>query len=157
MSETESADTERRPHDLQPFIDQADLAVAALREIADARQIGAFLRAEAEADPDACTLRFASDVPGYPHWEWVAVLGRADASSIPTVLEVGLMPGEGALVPPAWVPWSERFAEYQAARAESADEESTDDAETATEGEASPEAAGETAVESSETVEDVVE
>ncbi|WP_051224732.1 DUF3027 domain-containing protein [Pseudoclavibacter soli] len=122
--------------DLQAFIDQAPLAQAALQEIADARQIGALLRAEAEADPNACTLRFASDVPGYPHWEWAAVMGRADASAIPTVLEVGLLPGEGALVPPAWVPWSERFAEYKAARAEQPDEESPEDAEAASDTEA---------------------
>lgn len=142
MSETDSAMADEHAQDLQAFIDQAPLAQAALQEIADARQIGALLRAEAEADPNACTLRFASDVPGYPHWEWAAVMGRADASAIPTVLEVGLLPGEGALVPPAWVPWSERFAEYKAARAEQPDEESSEDAEATSDAEAASDGEG---------------
>jgi hypothetical protein len=30
----------------------------------------------------------------------------------PTVLEVGLLPGEGSLVAPDWVPWADRLEEY---------------------------------------------
>ena len=34
----------------------------------------------------------------------------------PSVLEVELMPGEGALLSPDWVPWIDRLAEYEAAQ-----------------------------------------
>ena len=33
------------------------------------------------------------------------------------MLEVELMPGDGALIAPDWLPWAERLAEYQAAQA----------------------------------------
>ncbi|WP_192497750.1 DUF3027 domain-containing protein [Pseudoclavibacter sp. CFCC 13611] len=143
------------------FLAQEAAARSALAEIAPRRQIGALLRADPEPDENVFTLRFASDVPGYPHWEWAAVLGRVDAESTPTVLEVGLMPGEGALVPPAWVPWSERFAEYKAQHdddsddsddsddvddadsRDDADEDSTADAESQSDGDAESESADE--------------
>ncbi|MCD7101781.1 DUF3027 domain-containing protein [Pseudoclavibacter sp. 13-3] len=125
------------------FLAQEAAARSALAEIAPARQIGALLRADPEPDENVFTLRFASDVPGYPHWEWAAVLGRVDAVSTPTVLEVGLMPGAGALVPPAWVPWSERFAEYKAQHDDDSDEDSTADAESQSDGDAESEAADE--------------
>lgn len=120
----DAADAAGDPAD---FIASEAVARAALAEIAPDRQIGRLLRADPEADPQVWTLRFASDVPGYPHWEWAAVMGRPDATAAPTVLEVGLMPGEGALVPPKWIPWSERFAEYRAVH-ERGDEDRDDDA-----------------------------
>ncbi|KAB1657623.1 DUF3027 domain-containing protein [Pseudoclavibacter sp. CFCC 11306] len=138
------------------FLAQEAAARSALAEIAPRRQIGALLRADPEPDENVFTLRFASDVPGYPHWEWAAVLGRVDAESTPTVLEVGLMPGEGALVPPAWVPWSERFAEYKAQHDDDSDDvdsrddsdiDSTADAESQSDGDAESEAADEPMIE----------
>ncbi|WP_192496564.1 DUF3027 domain-containing protein [Pseudoclavibacter sp. CFCC 13796] len=138
------------------FLAQEAAARSALAEIAPRRQIGALLRADPEPDANVFTLRFASDVPGYPHWEWAAVLGRVDAESTPTVLEVGLMPGEGALVPPAWVPWSERFAEYKAQHDDDSDDvdsrddsdiDSTADAESQSDGDAESEAADEPMIE----------
>ena len=42
-------------------------------------------------------------------------LAFADAQTEPTVLELEQLPGEGALVPPEWIPWRDRFAEYRAA------------------------------------------
>jgi hypothetical protein len=35
----------------------------------------------------------------------------------PTVMEAELMPGEGALLAPDWVPWAERLEDYRAAQA----------------------------------------
>lgn len=55
------------------------------------------------------TLRFAADMPGYPGWEWHAVVACADGSSDVTVNEVALVPGSGqALQAPKWVPYAER-------------------------------------------------
>jgi hypothetical protein len=38
----------------------------------------------------------------------------------PTVLEAELLPGEGALLAPDWVPWSERLEDYKEAQAAAA-------------------------------------
>ncbi|APT93032.1 hypothetical protein CPHO_09210 [Corynebacterium phocae] len=55
------------------------------------------------------THRFAARVPGYPGWEWHAVLAHADGSVDVTVNEVALVPGRKALQAPDWVPYSQRL------------------------------------------------
>jgi hypothetical protein len=47
--------------------------------------------------------------PGYPGWQWSVTVVRASRARVVTVSEVTLVPGEGALLAPAWVPWSERI------------------------------------------------
>src|SRR5206468_12931732 len=47
--------------------------------------------------------------PAYRGWRWAVTLARAPVSTEPTVEEVVLLPGEDALLAPAWVPWSERL------------------------------------------------
>jgi hypothetical protein len=42
-----------------------------------------------------------------------------------TVLETELMPGEGALLAPDWVPWSQRLEEYRAAQAAAGEPDET--------------------------------
>ena len=59
---------------------------------------------------DSATHRFAAVMPGYAGWEWVVTLVRAPEDSGPSIADVVLLPGEGALVAPAWVPWQERVA-----------------------------------------------
>ena len=96
------------------LLDAHDIAVAALREVTPASTIGdpAGYRVEAEG---VVSLRFENRLAGYPGWFWTVSLARlADAE--PTVLEVELLPGDGALLAPDWVPWAERLADYQAAQ-----------------------------------------
>ncbi|WP_342319264.1 DUF3027 domain-containing protein [Corynebacterium mayonis] len=59
---------------------------------------------------NVATHRFAADVPGYPGWEWNAVLACATGSKWITVNEVALVPSPSgeALEAPDWVPYSER-------------------------------------------------
>ena len=47
--------------------------------------------------------------PAYRGWRWAVTLARSPLSTEPTVEEVVLLPGEDALLAPAWVPWSERL------------------------------------------------
>lgn len=91
------------------------LARRALCEVAEEEQVGGLQRIDV-AEDGVCMLRFAADVPGYPGWMWAAAVTRVEGHA-PTVLEVELLPDEGALVPPHWVPWSQRFAEYRERRA----------------------------------------
>lgn len=120
-----------------------ELAREALADITDARTIGADDGHEAH-EAHVLTLFFECRLAGYPGWRWAATLARIDETTAPTVLEVELLPGEGAVVAPEWVPWSERLAQYresqarqaadeaaaaEAAAAELADEDEVDPAE----------------------------
>lgn len=105
-----------------------DVALAALKEITPAASIGA--PAGHIVEPDGVvSLMFANTLPGYPNWFWTVSLARIEGEE-PTVLEVELLPGEGALLAPEWVPWAVRLADYQAhqaiARAEAAATEGED-------------------------------
>ena len=97
------------------LIEAHDLALAALHEITPASTVGALAGYTLE-DDGAVSLRFANTMPGYPNWFWTVSVAAVEGAE-PTVLEAELLPGEGALLAPEWVPWAERLAEYQAAQA----------------------------------------
>ena len=63
------------------------------------------MRAEDEL---VLTHAFAAAVAGYVGWHWAVSVARAVGSEHVTVDEVVLLPGDGALIAPAWVPWDER-------------------------------------------------
>ena len=54
------------------------------------------------------TEAFACAAGAYRGWHWAVVLAPSPTEPGATVCEVVLLPGEEALVAPAWVPWSER-------------------------------------------------
>lgn len=91
-----------------------DLALAALHEITPADTVGPAAGYTAE-EGGAVSLRFHTRLAGYPGWFWTVTVAVVDGSE-PTVLEVELLPGDGALLAPDWVPWATRLAEYQAAQ-----------------------------------------
>ncbi|GAA3644446.1 hypothetical protein GCM10022200_30680 [Microbacterium awajiense] len=101
------------------LLEAHDLALAALKEITPDETIGvaAGYRAEAEG---VVSLRFENRLGGYPGWYWTVSVARVEDAE-PTVLEAELLPGDGALLAPDWVPWAERLAEYQAAQAAAAE------------------------------------
>lgn len=53
--------------------------------------------------------RFASTAAGYRGWHWTVTVARVSRSKTVTVCEVELLPGDDALLPPAWLPWAERL------------------------------------------------
>lgn len=86
-----------------------EVATTALREITEQhtyRLPPTITRGDAVA-----TVEFASSQPGYPGWSWTVSVSDV-AEMPPTVLELELLPGEGALVAPEWVPWADRMEEY---------------------------------------------
>jgi hypothetical protein len=91
-----------------------DIARAALTEITTAESIGDVTSEVNEGD-GAITVTFAAAMAGYPGWHWTVSLAHLDGEE-PSVLETELMPGEGALLAPDWVPWSERLADWEAAQ-----------------------------------------
>lgn len=50
-----------------------------------------------------CLLR------GYESWHWVTSLYHDEENGIWTVNETSLAPSQGAILPPPWIPWSERL------------------------------------------------
>ncbi len=94
---------------------QEDVARAALTEISPAGTVGDLLERIADEDGTA-TLRFASTLSGYPGWHWSVSVAETPGEE-PTVMEAELMPGDGALLAPDWVPWAERLEDYRAAQA----------------------------------------
>ena len=54
------------------------------------------------------THLFECSLPGYRGWFWFATLSRAPRSRVATICEVGLLPGDDALIAPDWVPWADR-------------------------------------------------
>jgi hypothetical protein len=90
--------------------EQLALALAALNEITTPETIGAIVSSTVE-DDGTLTLRYASELAGYPAWQWNVSMATLEGSA-PSVLEAELIPTEGALLAPEWVPWSVRLAEF---------------------------------------------
>ena len=87
-----------------------DLARRALEEAAGGAEssVGEHLAATVE-EQRLITHLFACTMPGYRGWRWAATLSRPPRGRTATVCEIGLLPGEEALLAPAWVPWADRL------------------------------------------------
>ncbi|PCE14758.1 DNA primase [Microbacterium sp. SZ1] len=109
-----------KPDADERLLDAHDLALAALREITPASTIGPAAGYLVE-DDGSVSLRFENRLAGYPGWYWTVTVARVEDEE-PTVLETELLPGDGALLAPEWVPWAERLAEYRAHQAELAEQ-----------------------------------
>lgn len=55
------------------------------------------------------TQYFECTQDGYPGWRWAVTVVHADAQDGATVDEIVLLPGEAAIIAPAWVPYRERI------------------------------------------------
>ena len=99
------------------------LALEALAEITPPDTVGAPTGREV-AENGVVTLTFAAAMSGYPGWHWTVSLAEVDGLE-PTVLELELLPGDGALLAPEWVPWSARLEEYRAAQAAAGETDET--------------------------------
>ena len=90
-----------------------DQACAAAVDLARARRsmdehVGEHLGAVAEGER-VVTHFFECTLPGYRGWRWAVTVARAPRSKHVTVCETVLLPGDDALLAPAWVPWHERL------------------------------------------------
>lgn len=89
---------------LEAAVDLAREVVAEVSEHGVGEHLGFYLEGDRVG-----THRFAALEPGYVGWHWAVVMSRAPRSRTATVSEVELLPGRGALLAPAWLPWSERL------------------------------------------------
>lgn len=83
-----------------------DVARRVAREAAG-QKVGPHLGVEVD-DELVLTHSFVSNDPAYVGWRWAVTLSRVEGQDEVTVDEVVLLPGDGALLAPEWLPWSER-------------------------------------------------
>ncbi len=90
------------------------IARQALGEITHVANVGG-LRDIVVTD-DVATVRFSTTQGGYPGWYWTVAVA-VNPGMQPSVLETELIPAEGALTAPDWVPWADRLDDYLAQQA----------------------------------------
>ena len=86
-----------------------DLAREAAHAIAEDGTVGEHLGMEM-VDERLATHYFACTAKAYPGWRWAITVARVPRGKVATVCETNLVPGEGALLAPEWVPYAERLA-----------------------------------------------
>ncbi|WP_309125001.1 DUF3027 domain-containing protein [Kocuria sp.] len=122
------------------LVDSVAAARTAVEEIAEPGQIGEGHHVRIEEDR-LVTHLFECALPGYRGWNWFASLARAPRSRTVTVCEVGLLPGDDALLAPEWVPWAERVSPEEKALEDAAELEEAAERELAEQDDAEAEAA----------------
>ena len=148
----------RRTSKVDEILEAAkDVALQGVREITPDHNIGLVHHVRPEEERLSTHL-FECTMPGYRGWFWFATLSRAPRSKVATICEVGLLPGDDALIAPDWVPWADRVrpedleqessADSSEANAEEKVEEKTEEPEASAE--ASEESTAENGVESAE-------
>lgn len=85
-----------------------DLALKAAEQTAWPSKVGEHLSVVSEGDRVA-THYFGCLDHGYRGWRWAVTVARASRAKNVTVSEVSLLPGDEAVMPPAWVPWLDRL------------------------------------------------
>ncbi|MCW4466491.1 DUF3027 domain-containing protein [Glutamicibacter sp. MNS18] len=126
----------RKPKLDTVLAEAVDTARQALAEIAVDSEIGDYCGASVEGER-LVTHRFISHRDGYRGWTWFVTLARIPRAKAKdaTVCELGIIPGEDALLAPAWVPWADRLAqdEIDAAQREGEQTDTASDSPAVTE------------------------
>ncbi|EJN85482.1 PF11228 domain protein [Actinomyces naeslundii str. Howell 279] len=103
-----------------------ELARHALEEITDPITVGEYLAAAPNAER-LVTHLFDCTLSGYRGWRWAVTLSRVPRSRTATVCEMELLPGEEALLAPAWVPWADRLEPGDITRSDRLPRKETDE------------------------------
>jgi len=121
----------RPKKEVKPKFDVKAFAEAEAKAVAGSQELGSFIEAVKE-DEIVTSYLWEAKRASYVGWRWSVTVSQLDPASEPTLTEVVLVPGPDALLAPAWVPWSERLADYQALQAELA-KQAAEEAEEETE------------------------
>ena len=104
-----TAATRTRPTGLDALCAEAvELARTAANDVAGLPLVGDHLGVEPDGER-VVNHSFVCLSPAYVGWYWSVTVARASRGKIPTVDEVCLLPGEGAILAPSWVPYAERL------------------------------------------------
>jgi hypothetical protein len=110
---TPARSSDSRPRGRQPVLDQVcadavDLALAAAEDVAGIGEVGRHVGMLAEGDR-VVTHLFECRERGYRGWNWAVTVTRAPRTKFVTLDETVLVAGDGSVLAPDWVPWSERL------------------------------------------------
>ena len=103
-----------------------ELARHALEEVTDPITVGEYVAATPDAER-LVTHLFDCTLSGYRGWRWAVTLSRVPRSRTATVCEMELLPGEEALLAPAWVPWADRLEPGDITRSDRLPRKETDE------------------------------
>lgn len=103
-----------------------ELARHALEEVTDPITVGEYVAATPDAER-LVTHLFDCTLSGYRGWRWAVTLSRVPRGRTATVCEMALLPGEEALLAPAWVPWAERLEPGDITRSDRLPRKETDE------------------------------
>ena len=103
-----------------------ELARRVLEEVTDPITVGEYRAAVPNAER-LVTHLFDCTLSGYRGWHWAVTLSRVPRSRTATVCEMELLPGEDALLAPAWVPWAERLEPGDITRSDRLPRKETDE------------------------------
>lgn len=103
-----SVTTTVRPKPDSATVAAVDAARTALLEDVAPADVGEHLGHVVEGER-VVTHFFACERPGYVGWRWAVTVARAPRQKVVSVDEVVLLPGDEAIVAPAWVPYRERI------------------------------------------------
>ena len=103
-----------------------ELARRALEEVTDPITVGEYVAAAPDAER-LVTHLFDCTLSGYRGWRWAVTLSRVPRSRTATVCEMELLPGEEALLAPAWVPWADRLEPGDITRSDRLPRKETDE------------------------------
>ena len=81
----------------------------AAESIAEPGTVGEHLGAVMD-DERLATHYFACTATAYPGWRWAITVARVPRGTLATICETSLVPGEGALLSPEWLPYDQRLA-----------------------------------------------
>lgn len=90
------------------LVEAVEEARAALLQEVSAQQVGDHLSWFSD-EAGALTHVFASTHAGYVGWHWAVTVVRAPDAERVSVNEIVLLPGDAAIVAPAWVPYKDRL------------------------------------------------
>lgn len=86
-----------------------DQARRAAQDVAGSEAVGDHIGTRCEG-VRLVTHLFSCRSRGYRGWQWAVTVARASRARGATVCETALLPGDGAILAPPWVPWAERLA-----------------------------------------------
>jgi hypothetical protein len=97
------------PKDDAVLAEAVELAREAAESIAMRDTVGDHLGMQMD-DERLATHFFACTATAYPGWRWAITVARVPRGKVATVCETNLVPGEGSLLSPEWVPYADRIA-----------------------------------------------
>ncbi|WP_244671640.1 DUF3027 domain-containing protein [Actinomyces succiniciruminis] len=103
-----------------------EAARAALGEITEPVSVGPYT-ASRQLGKRLITHLFECNLAGYRGWRWAVTMTRPPRGRTATICELELLPGEDALLAPAWVPWADRLRPGDASRSDRLPRRETDE------------------------------